>query len=192
MKNLIVAALALGLTSLASGYSFADSKDPLLHANLKGFQEVPAVSTVATGQFRATIVNDTTIAYELTYAGLEGTVTQAHIHFGQKSVSGGISLWLCQTATNKDPTNLAPTCPQEANGNTAVTGVLTAANLVGPSAQGIAGGASGGAPEEFAEILKAIKAGVTYANVHSSKVGSGEIRGQIEVTRGKQDNNNSR
>jgi len=67
---------------------------------------VPAVSTVATGQFRATIANETSITYELTYSGLEGTVTQAHIHFGQKSVTGGISLWLRQTATNKDPTNL--------------------------------------------------------------------------------------
>jgi len=177
-------ALGLAIVLLASGNALSQQKDPLFHANLKGYQEVPAVSTVATGQFRATIANDTSINYELTYSGLEGTVTQAHIHFGQKSVVGGISLWLCQTGTNKDPTNLAPQCPQETSANSPVTGVLTAANLVGPAGQLIVGSATGGTAEEFAEIIKEIKSGVTYVNVHSSKVGTGEIRGHIELTRG--------
>ncbi|HET9915733.1 MAG TPA: hypothetical protein VFQ89_01410 [Candidatus Binatia bacterium] len=66
-------------------------------------------------------------------------------------------------------------------------GMLTAANLVGPSGQGVAGSATGGTPEEFSEALKAIRAGVTYANVQSSKVGSGEIRGRIEAARGERD-----
>jgi hypothetical protein len=74
----------------ASGKAFSDPREPLLRANLKGLQEVPAVSTAATGQFRATIIDGATIAYELTYSGLEGTVTQARIHLGQKSVSGEI------------------------------------------------------------------------------------------------------
>jgi len=187
MKNKFVGACALGVLLLASGNVYSDEKEPLLHANLKGFQEVPAVSTVATGQFRATIINETTIDYTLTYSGLEGTVTQSHIHFGDRFTTGGISLWLCQTGTNKDPTNLSQQCPQEAKGNTTVKGLLTAANLVGPAAQGIAGSATGGTPEEFAEIIKAIRAGVAYANVHSSKVSSGEIRGQIKVVRDKKD-----
>jgi hypothetical protein len=56
MKNKFVGACALGVLLLASGNVYSDEKEPLLHANLKGFQEVPAVSTVATGQFRATII----------------------------------------------------------------------------------------------------------------------------------------
>jgi len=149
-----------------------------LHANMIGFREVPANSTVARGEFKAEIINDgTAITYELTYSGLEATVTQGHIHFGQRFVAAGISLWLCQTDTNKDPTNLAPSCPQEGS----VSGMLTKANLVGPAGQGIAGGPTGGTDEEFAEIIKAIRAELTYANVHSTKFPSGEIRGQIRV-----------
>ncbi|HYA30297.1 MAG TPA: CHRD domain-containing protein [Acidobacteriota bacterium] len=179
--TIIVAGIALWLGAFA-----APVQAQKLHTDLKGFAEVPANSTVAHGEFQAEIINDTTIAYELTYSGLEDTVRQAHIHFGQRSVAAGISLWLCQTATNLDPTGLAPTCPQTAQGATTVKGNLTRFNLVGPSAQGIAGGATGGTAAEFAEIIAAIRAGMTYANVHSTKFPSGEIRGQIKV-RGRHD-----
>jgi hypothetical protein len=188
MKNRLSAAFWAGdMGLLASGNAFTEAKQPLLRATLIGFQEVPTVSPVATGQFRATIISDAAIAYEHTSSRLEGIVTQSHIHFGQKSVTGGISRWLCQTATDLDRTKLAPTCPQEAKGATTEKGMLTAANLLGPSGQDIAGGATGGTPEEFAEIVKAIRAGTPYANVRSSKIGSGEIRGQIEATRGERD-----
>ena len=45
--------------------------------------------------------------------------------------------------------------------------------MIGPANQGIAAG-------EFDELVRAIRAGVTYANVHSEKFPGGEIRGQIE------------
>ena len=142
-----------------------------LKAKLQGFQEAPAISTGANGRFSGEIDrHDTSIAYELSYSGLEGDVRQAHIHFGQRGVAGGISVFLCQTPTNPDPTTHAPTCPQSGT----VTGTLTAANVIGPAGQGIAAG-------EFAELVRAIRAGVSYANVHSTKFPSGEIRGQIRA-----------
>ena len=143
-----------------------------LKAKLQGFQETPAISSGASGRFSGEIDrHDTSIAYELSYSGLEGDVRQAHIHFGQRGVAGGISVYLCQTRTNLDPTTLAPTCPQSGT----VTGTLTDANVIGPAGQGIA------APGEFAELVRAIRAGVSYANVHSTKFPSGEIRGQIRA-----------
>jgi hypothetical protein len=54
-----------------------------------------------------------------------------------------------------------------------VTGTILASDVGGPVAQGIA-------PGELAELLQAIRAGVTYANVHTNKHPSGEIRGAIE------------
>ncbi len=182
MKRLRILIIAmLGLFLMAAG---GPRDQDRLRANLIGFREVPANSTVASGDFRAAISDDdTTIHYKLTYSGLEANVTQAHIHFGQRFVAGGISLWLCQVpGVTTDPAGLAPTCPQEATGNNAVEGDLTFNNLVGPAAQGIDGGTPPvRTPEEFAEIIKAIRAGLTYANVHSTKFPSGEIRGQIKV-----------
>lgn|SRR3989442_6815605 len=194
MKFVRVFIIALiGLLGTAAGSSHQDQ----FHANLIGFREVPANSTVASGEFKATIINDTTIAYELTYSGLEAPVTQAHIHFGQRFVAGGISLWLCQIPATpllnppnpnpSDPTGLAPLCPQEAQGGTTVKGNLTFANLAGPAGQGIDGTPETRTPEEFAEILKAIRARLTYANVHSTKFPAGEIRGQIRLIKDKED-----
>jgi len=145
-------------------------------ATLQGIEEVPSTSTQASGRFRVEISEDgSSMTYTLNYSSLEGEIRQAHIHFAQKGVNGAIVVFLCQTATNPDPTGHAPTCPQSGT----VTGTLTAANMTALAvAQGIA-------PGEFAELVRAMRAGVTYANVHSAGTGvpanfaGGEIRGQI-------------
>lgn len=140
---------------------------------LTGFEEVPVVSTVAEGEFHARINADATrIDYELSYTGLEGSVTQAHIHVGQRGVNGGISVWLCG---NPGPGVVPPPGTQACPASPAtITGTLTADNVVGPTAQGVA-------PGEFDELIRAIRAGKTYANVHSTKFPGGEIRSQIEA-----------
>src|SRR5688500_11705501 len=92
----IPAVLAVATVAVAG-----DSGTRNFRAGMIGFQEVPAISTVATGSFRAQLIDDNTLECELTYSGVEGVATtQAHIHFGQRSVNGGISAWLCGSATN--------------------------------------------------------------------------------------------
>src|SRR5690349_436900 len=93
-------------TLVAVGVAAKD-RDSRLVANLQGLQEVPVVSTVATGQFTATINSgETSFTYHLTYNGLQGTATQAHIHVGQRDVNGGIVIWLCQSAANPAPAGI--------------------------------------------------------------------------------------
>ena len=169
MKKRMIMAAAVVLTcaavaaAIVGGFRFRG----LLH----GYNEVPAVSTVATGDFTARISKDESqIDYELTYSDLEGSVTQAHIHFGQPGVNGGISVWLCG---NPGPGVTPPAGTQACPPSPAtITGTLTAANVVGPAAQGIAAG-------EFEELVNAIRAGKTYANVHSTKFPGGEVRDQL-------------
>src|SRR5580765_690938 len=51
---------------------------------LKGFEEVIVVVTGGNGELRLTINEAAgSIAYQLGYSDLEGTVTQGHIHIGQ-------------------------------------------------------------------------------------------------------------
>ena len=63
-----------------------------------------------------------------------------------------------------------PACEEARQG--VITGPIEAADVVGPSGQGILAG-------EFAELVAAMRAGKAYANVHSATFGGGEIRGQI-------------
>jgi CHRD domain len=141
-------------------------------ATLIGYEEVPSISTVASGEFRAKLGAGPTIDYTLSYTNIQNAFA-AHIHFGARGVNGGVSAFLCGGG-DKDP------CPP--TGGT-VTGTIDAADIIGPTEQGIA-------PGEIQELIQAMRAGVTYANVHTSNgvappnqgpgdFPGGEIRGQI-------------
>lgn len=186
MKILLYSLLIVLAMSLTAR---ADEKGPkLFSARLSGYNEVHfnagppatlrgAVSTKATGSFTATLNSaGDIIDYELSYTGLEGTVTQAHIHFGQPSTVGGIVVWLCQAANKPDPPlddpNITPICPGPNEGT--VKGTITASEVLAQTAQGISAG-------EFGELVRALRAETAYANVHSTLHGPGEIRGQVRV-----------
>jgi hypothetical protein len=141
--------------------------NPVVPPALRG-----AISSVATGSFHAEIDDkNEVIDYTLSYSGLESAVTQAHIHFGQRHTVGGIVVWLCQTAGTQAPLevrDVTPLCPQEGT----VTGTIRPAQVLTAAGQGINAG-------EFVELLRAIRAGATYANVHTAVNLPGEIRGHL-------------
>jgi len=166
MKRLVFGVLVLALSALAVGSALArGDDDDDLRATLNGYNEVigpGSISTTGRGTFRAEI-NRTTIEYTLTYSRLETAATQAHIHFAQRHVGGGIIAFLCGGGDK-------PPCPSP--GGT-VTGVIDAADIIGPGGQGIE-------PGSFAEAVRALRAGAVYVNVHSTRWPAGEIRGQID------------
>ncbi len=167
----VAAALATGGGAPAVGND-DDHDGRRLKADLRGFQEVPAISSPGRGSFRGIISHDgTEIAWRLDYRSLQGTVTQAHIHLGDHHTNGGISVFLCSNLPSP-PAGTQP-CPAPGPG-AEVTGTSTMSNVIGPAGQGIAAG-------EFAELIRAIRAGVTYANVHTNIFPGGEIRGQIRA-----------
>jgi hypothetical protein len=139
---------------------------------LSGYQENPDISTAARGSFKIEIDDDAQeITYELRYQGLEGTVTQAHIHFAKFGVNGGITLFLCGTPGAPGPMG-TPTCPADGATEAVVTRTVGADQILAPGTQGIEAG-------NFEEFAKALRRGSLYANVHSLKWPGGEIRAQI-------------
>jgi hypothetical protein len=184
MTTLIPRSVAAMLAAITVGFSAAAMADTDgFAARLSGYNEVHfiaaptpalrgAISTKARGNFRA-VIDDRThmIHYELSYEGLEGAVTQAHIHFGQRRTVGAIVVWLCQTAGTPAPAavaNLTPFCPPAGT----VTGTIVPAQVLTAIGQGINTGG-------FEEVVRAIRAGAAYANVHSTLFPPGEIRGQL-------------
>lgn len=138
---------------------------------LRAFDEVPALSTPGAGRFTATFDEDSReLTYELEYRNLEGTVTQAHIHFGAPWTAGGIVLFLCSNLGN-GPAG-TPACPSDP---ATVTGTVGPADVTGGALnQGIA-------PGEMFSVLRALRAGLGYVNVHSTTWPGGEIRGQLRI-----------
>jgi hypothetical protein len=173
MKRIVTLTAIVVLVGASAAAALNDNRLKRIRELLTGFKEVPVISTTGKGSFTATINREgTEISYHLKYSDLEGAITQSHIHVGPPQNTGGISVWLCSNlASPPTPAGVQP-CPDDA-GNGEVTGVITAADVVGPVSQGFD-------PGEFEQLLDAMRAGLTYANVHSSKWPAGEIRSQIE------------
>jgi hypothetical protein len=178
MRNHMLLAATLALTIAASA-TFADhrQRDSRIFAILQPTQEVPALSSPASGFFKASIDEDNqTISYELHYENLEAAPLQAQIHVGQIGVNGGVSVFLCGNAPTV-PAAPAPPPPECPAAPATVTGTLGIADIIGPAAQGIA--PTTATANEFAELVDVLRSGVTYANVHTTKYPGGEIRGQV-------------
>lgn len=154
----------------AGGTAVADNDLGTRHVRLSGFQEDPLVlSTTGNGRFTLRVdVDKQEITYELSYSALEGDITQSHIHIGGRSQSGGISVFLCSNLGN-GPAGTQP-CPAAP---ATISGTLRPADVIGPTGQGVTAG-------QFDELVEAIRGGVTYVNVHSTRYPGGEIRAQLD------------
>ena len=141
-------------------------------ARLRGLEEVPSVSTPGQGFFLGTMnAAGTAMDYTVVYFDTRDIVTKSHIHIAQPGVNGGIVLFFCSNLAPPAGVPLPPACPNGPGVNS-VSGTLTAANVITQTAQGIAAG-------QFAEVIRAIRAGNSYANVHTVLFPGGEIRGQV-------------
>jgi hypothetical protein len=134
-------------------------------ATLSGANEVPVVTTTATGS-AVLSVSGAQITYTVNVTNLQNAVV-AHIHIAPAGENGPVRLNLCGTG---DP---QPAC-------TSGTGVLATGT----------NGLTVGAPAiTFDSLLSALRTGGAYVNVHTNAAGctpgnagcnpGGEIRGQV-------------
>jgi len=119
--------------------------------------EVPvctAAGPTASGSATVTVAADgKSITASVSYGGLSGAPTQAHIHTGAAGSAGSIVLPFSGTLTSPF-------------GKT-----FTAADYI----------AAGDAPPDFAAFVTALKAGnAAYVNVHTPACPKGEIRGELQ------------
>ena len=192
----LVAAVAL-LPLIVPAIGTADDDDRQLRTNLSGFNEViapslptggafsagaGAVFTTGSGSLKLKIdKQNREIDYELFYQFPDAPATptgaqfvnQAHLHFGQKHTTGGINVWLCQSADNPAPTAASgtPMCPSPSG---TVTGTILPAQVLPLAGQGFPAGQDG-----FDALLEALQSDAIYGNVHTDRFPSGEIRGQF-------------
>ena len=169
MMKCLTAAIAVFVAVFAAAPVMAADS---FGARLRGLEEVPSISTGGQGFFLGTLnPSGTALDYSVVYFDLQGTVTQAHIHIAQPGGNGGIVLFFCTNLAPPAAVPVPPPCPT-GPGLVSVAGTLTGANVITQAGQGIGAG-------EFAEVIRAMRAGNSYANVHTDLFPGGEIRGQI-------------
>lgn len=165
-RTKVATAGALILVAGATATAFAGGPT-VERARLNGLAEVPTLATPGAGTFRAT-VNTTAdrITYTLRFSGLGSPVQQAHIHLGRTATNGGVSAFLCSNLPEA-PAG-APDCPDEGR----VTEVIRPAEVQAIPEQGLRAG-------QFDRLVRAVRAGATYVNVHTDAFPAGAVRGQI-------------
>ncbi|TAA73290.1 CHRD domain-containing protein [Planococcus salinarum] len=155
MKKFLVLLLASLLA--AAGFAAAVSADAHggleFNVNLSPDQEVPEVTSDATGEAYFKVSEDgESIEYTVSANNLNSTLA-GHLHSGAAGENGPVELFLFENAE-----------PTDYNGEIA-SGTLTADDLVGDMTW-----------EDFAAALLA---GEIYANLHTEQYPDGEIRGQL-------------
>jgi hypothetical protein len=196
MKNfaasLIVGAVGVLVMLGAAGHpmraSNTDDQGTLrASAKLSTFNEVVPKGNGASGTFRAKLSSDgSTLNWTFTWTGLTGPPLFAHIHFAQAGVNGNVMTFLCGGPAGNPDIPAKPACPQTTSGS--ITGSTTAADIIALNS-----GASDQAVDlhDFATFLNAIRTGDAYANMHTTRFQAGEIRGQLKVHRGEDDDDDN-
>lgn len=154
--------IMLALTASVLIAPAAHSQTERFSASLVGTNEVPPINTTGTAEFEMTI-QPSGITFSLNFSDLSSPLAVAHLHFAPPNVNGGVMIFLCGGGGQPD-------CPATTSGT--ITGTITAANVTGPAAQGIA-------PGDLDTALEVVRDGLSYANMHTANFGSGEIRGQV-------------
>jgi hypothetical protein len=174
-KFLLAMLIIITLATTLSYTARADRDDEVrLTARLTGFQEVPPRLTTGHGTFVAKISADQqSITFTETWTDLTGPPLFSHIHFGQPGVAAGVVIFLCGPTGATNPN--APACEQTTTGS--ATGKLTATGVFNPSPDQGVNNAT------FADLLRIIRSGDAYANIHTPRFTPGEIRGQIRISR---------
>jgi hypothetical protein len=164
LVTVVVVLVVLVVGAAAAGGVLAEpNQGHAFGAKLDGYQETPTLSSAGTGTFSLSVnATGTELSYRLTFEDLSSTATASHIHLGRPGIAGGVAAWLCGGGGK-------PACP--ATGGT-VSGTIVAADIIGPTSQGLATG-------DFGALLRAIHSNATYVNVHTATFPAGEIRGAI-------------
>ncbi len=156
MKRAIRLLLVVLTMLLTASIGFSAEKGSF-RARLSGGESVPSVKTMAKGDAEFTLAKGgKELTYKLTVSDIEN-VTAAHIHLGKKGKSGPPLVGLFAGPKKEGKFG----------------GVLAEGTITGKELTGSLTGKPLGA------LVKLIKAGDTYVNVHTEGHPDGELRGQI-------------
>ena len=153
MKRLS-ALLAAGLFLMAVPAAVL-AADEVFTADLTGGAQVPPITVDGTGTATVTIADDErSVSWDVSYSGLTGDAAAGHIHFGAADAAGPVMI------------------PFATVSNTGSKGTFASGDFA----------TGDGLPADWAGVLKAIRDGDAYVNIHTAANKAGEIRGQLAAS----------
>jgi len=160
-RRLVPVLLTIALLAAVGGIAANSGDDDReFKAVLKGANEVPPVTTDASGKAEFEVNRDQTkIKFELTIRNATNILgaAGAHIHCAPAGQNGDVVAFLAGPVGGGF------------DGKVELEATLTAANITNPAC-----GAT------IADLVQSMRDGNTYVNAHSPAFPGGEIRGQIE------------
>lgn len=168
-RILAVAALAtaVGLAACSENYAVISASAPEktnFTMALSGANEVPAVTTTASGWANWVLEDNNTLQYEIYVAGID-SITMAHFHANVAGQNGPIMAWFVPTE--------AARAPGPGNISVGSAGGILRQNRVTRASLSMV------APFTWDSLVTRMRAGSTYLNIHTRRFPSGELRGQV-------------
>ncbi len=160
MKNVLLVVMLISAVMAMTVACSDDESQPqpkVFNITLSPANETPPCPDAgpnATGTAKVTIPTDNaSVVVDVTYSGLSGPVTIAHIHAGTSAAPGPVVL------------------PFSSPLDSPFSKTLTAADYL----------AATGAPADFATFVTALKGGgAGYVNLHTNDCKPGEIRAEVQ------------
>lgn len=169
-RLITLAVAATAATAIACNSDSAEFTNPTtptknnlvnFRADMRGANENPAIATSGTGLFTATLDTVTNVfVYDVIFSGLTSGVSNGHIH-GPAATTANAG-----TTINFNTLAGATFSLGLQNGSAHGQVTLSATTQITAAVSGDS-------------LKKLLFAGLTYANIHTTQNGGGEIRGQI-------------
>lgn len=162
----LLATFAVCLAVVAACESSTDVTPNARYAGfMNGAKEVPVTTSTATGQALVEVNSSGTLSYSVTWSGLTGAPTGAHIHGpGDSTLNAGVLInFAALPAGSTQPVANAMTATGSSSGNVNIAGTAVITTTVNGDS-----------------LRKLLDAGLLYVNVHTAANGGGEIRAQLK------------
>jgi hypothetical protein len=164
-RSKVVAAIVVTLAAVAACEKLTEiDTNTYYGGSLNGAKEKPAaVTTTATGVASITVTKGLVLTYTVTWSGLSGAVSGAHIHGpADSNNTAGVLIDFSSLPAGSSNQAIALTETGSATGTVNVT----ASAVITPTVSGDS-------------LIKLMNAGLTYVNIHAGTNVAGEIRAQL-------------
>jgi hypothetical protein len=131
---------------------------------LSGANEVPAVTTTASGWANWVLEDASTIQYDIVVSGID-SITMAHFHAAAAGQNGPIMAWFVPSETARAAGPGSISVPS--------AGGVLRQNRVSRASLAMV------APYTWDSLVTRMRAGTTYLNVHTRRNPGGELRGNV-------------